>query len=190
MKWLYAVGLAAIASVANAAPVTVTVDFQEFATGQIGETGAPTTISSKGYLFSSENNFYAQDRQGDLDTSLVFCPCATLTVAKQDGNPFALHSFDLLLWGPPAATSDFTITGYYAAGGSVMSTIANVNQTDTYVFDSAWHGLDSFVINYDVDDVPKNIDNVVVSGVPIPAAVWLFGSALAGLGVIKRKRAA
>ena len=31
------------------------------------------------------------------------------------------------------------------------------------------------------------IDNVNVSAVPIPAAVWLFGSALAGLGWLRRK---
>ena len=35
------------------------------------------------------------------------------------------------------------------------------------------------------------MDNIVVSGVvPIPAAVWLFGSALAGLGWIRRQRKA
>jgi len=27
-----------------------------------------------------------------------------------------------------------------------------------------------------------------VAAVPVPAAVWLFGSALAGLGVIARRR--
>jgi hypothetical protein len=32
------------------------------------------------------------------------------------------------------------------------------------------------------------IDNVVVSAVPIPAAVWLFGSALAGFGFIGKSR--
>jgi hypothetical protein len=34
------------------------------------------------------------------------------------------------------------------------------------------------------------IDDFVVSGnaVPIPAAIWLFGSALAGLGVLRRKK--
>ncbi|MCP4833046.1 MAG: VPLPA-CTERM sorting domain-containing protein, partial [Gammaproteobacteria bacterium] len=33
--------------------------------------------------------------------------------------------------------------------------------------------------------------NIVVgAAVPIPAAVWLFGSALAGLGWIRRKQAA
>jgi hypothetical protein len=32
------------------------------------------------------------------------------------------------------------------------------------------------------------MDNVTYSGVPIPAAVWLFGSALAGLGWMRRRQ--
>jgi hypothetical protein len=32
------------------------------------------------------------------------------------------------------------------------------------------------------------VDNVTVNVVPLPAAVWLFGSALAGLGWIRRKQ--
>lgn len=31
-------------------------------------------------------------------------------------------------------------------------------------------------------------DSVAVSAVPVPAAVWLFGSALAGLGWLRRKQ--
>jgi hypothetical protein len=33
------------------------------------------------------------------------------------------------------------------------------------------------------------IDNIIATAVPIPAAVWLFGSALLGLGVVKRSKA-
>ena len=40
-----------------------------------------------------------------------------------------------------------------------------------------------------VEFVDGSISGVVVSAVPIPAAVWLFGSALAGLGWLRRKRA-
>jgi hypothetical protein len=34
-----------------------------------------------------------------------------------------------------------------------------------------------------------NLSNVAVSPVPVPAAAWLFGSALLGLGAMKRKKA-
>jgi hypothetical protein len=185
MKWLLSLLLVTFFSLVNAA--TVTADFEEYAVGQIGDTGAPTAISSQGYLFSSETNFYIQNGIGVPTNSLAFCPCSTLTVAKQDDNPFALESFDLGLWGPPDPDSDITITGYYVAGGSIETTIDIVSQANTYLFGAEWEGLEYFVLQYDVNDVPKNVDNVVVSGVPIPAAVWLFGSALAGLGWMRRK---
>ena len=37
---------------------------------------------------------------------------------------------------------------------------------------------------------PFSVDNIRLSAVPIPAAVWLFGSGLIGLiGIAKRKKA-
>jgi hypothetical protein len=41
---------------------------------------------------------------------------------------------------------------------------------------------------FGVGSATAEIDNIVVSAVPIPAAMWLFGSALAGLGWLKRKQ--
>jgi hypothetical protein len=35
---------------------------------------------------------------------------------------------------------------------------------------------------------PYGVDNIQFSAVPIPAAAWLFGSALAGLGWLRRKQ--
>ena len=34
------------------------------------------------------------------------------------------------------------------------------------------------------------LDNITLQAVPVPAAVWLFGSALAGLGFMRRKQTA
>ncbi|HJP04021.1 MAG: VPLPA-CTERM sorting domain-containing protein [Gammaproteobacteria bacterium] len=33
------------------------------------------------------------------------------------------------------------------------------------------------------------LDNIALTAVPVPAAAWLFGSALAGLGWIRRRSA-
>lgn len=46
-----------------------------------------------------------------------------------------------------------------------------------------------FVIPFDVD-LLVNVSGKLspISAVPLPAAVWLFGSALAGLGLLKRQR--
>ena len=40
----------------------------------------------------------------------------------------------------------------------------------------------------DVGEIFTGTD-IAVSSVPVPAAVWLFGSALIGLGALKRKKA-
>ena len=45
----------------------------------------------------------------------------------------------------------------------------------------------SFRNDVPLDDLGILLDNVSVSAVPVPAAVWLFGSALAGLGWMRRK---
>ncbi|MEH6591279.1 MAG: VPLPA-CTERM sorting domain-containing protein [Halioglobus sp.] len=57
--------------------------------------------------------------------------------------------------------------------------------------DSRNSGLDNKASYGLLDDSASTIflDNVAVSQVPVPAAAWLFGSALIGLAGIKRKRA-
>ncbi len=42
-------------------------------------------------------------------------------------------------------------------------------------------------IPYQIEDEAYNADNWTIQVVPVPAAVWLFASALAGLGFLKRK---
>jgi hypothetical protein len=59
----------------------------------------------------------------------------------------------------------------------------------------AYKALVANIANWTVDTsngayaatVP-NTTNFTVAAVPVPAAVWLFGSALAGLGVINRRK--
>jgi hypothetical protein len=64
------------------------------------------------------------------------------------------------------------------------------------IFDNSWGAVTSVKIegqsvssqiSYPVIYNPS-IDNFSASVVPVPAAVWLFGSALAGLGWLKRKQ--
>ena len=52
-----------------------------------------------------------------------------------------------------------------------------------------WLNVDEFSM-YDYSNIDAMaFDNIVVTAVPIPATVWLFGSALAGLGWMRRKKA-
>jgi len=57
-----------------------------------------------------------------------------------------------------------------------------------------WLSLETFRVRNYCELTPcgyfeASLDNVTASVVPIPAAVWLFGSALAGLGWVRRKQA-
>ncbi|TGD71959.1 VPLPA-CTERM sorting domain-containing protein [Mangrovimicrobium sediminis] len=66
----------------------------------------------------------------------------------------------------------------------------NPNPYDSFNLDS----FDASGIQYTVSDLAQGALKTVtfnVSAVPVPAAVWLFGSALLGLtGVTRRRKAA
>jgi len=58
----------------------------------------------------------------------------------------------------------------------------------THVLSKEWQGYEALTItNPDFQSITY-IDNLVISSVPIPGAVWLFGSALAGLGWMRRRK--
>jgi hypothetical protein len=65
---------------------------------------------------------------------------------------------------------------------------------ETMALQTAWHGFDSsyeapFLIGTDVEHSHYGSYLVRTSDVPIPAAVWLFGSGLIGLtGIARRKK--
>jgi hypothetical protein len=61
----------------------------------------------------------------------------------------------------------------------------------TVLFDTSWSNLSSVDISFSVGSAFEVgvLDNIAVSTVPVPAAVWLFGSALMGLGWFRRKQA-
>ncbi|MBS94008.1 MAG: hypothetical protein CL799_06150 [Chromatiales bacterium] len=71
-------------------------------------------------------------------------------------------------------------------------TAINAGVLQTFNFNSSWSGLDSFRIEIspNVAGGPFTasvIDNISIEAVPIPAAAWLFGSGLAGLGFLRRR---
>ena len=72
-----------------------------------------------------------------------------------------------------------------ASRASTVLAVTEVGQT--FTFDSAWSGLDRIVIEGDAAALANGIDNIVLTSVPIPAAGWLFGAALAGMGWFRRR---
>lgn len=48
---------------------------------------------------------------------------------------------------------------------------------------------DGSLLQFSTSQGPMNVESANISAVPIPAAAWMFGSALLGLGVFKHRRA-
>jgi hypothetical protein len=70
-------------------------------------------------------------------------------------------------------------------GGAMQSGFGSVNLLGIYqAAGSNTTAPDVSILN----SSPVSFDGVTVSAVPVPAAAWLFGSALAGLTVIRRRK--
>lgn len=190
--------IALVSFTANAAPVTI--DFEEFAIGQGG-------IASGGYQFSGGGG------------SGAVCPCEWTSAAvvngnsgskswgasfffpgldsfgsgsyvvmqKTDGGAFAIHDLDLF-FQTDSYGGYTSIVGTLAGGGAANLSVAvgtgdwlNLKEIQFTAYGDGF-GLGGQTI--------VQIDNVVVSAVPVPAAVWLLGSALLSLGWLRRKQTA
>ena len=174
---------------------TVTIDFEENPAEING------TVLSKGYEVYGESwDTYGWD-YGGISTgpngTLTFgagtggdicnsggCNGIYLDIKKEDGGFFALYSYDLFESG---VLFGVNVTGITADGQTVgLSTPLGTGD---------WLNLqrvEFYADNYNGGYAPAievELDNIVVgAAVPIPAAVWLFGSALAGLGWLRRKQ--
>jgi len=116
----------------------------------------------------------------------------------EDGNNPTFLPFEVMLFNEnagisaewngskPTSTTDWQHTTvmlndprWVVTGGSWIDLLANI--TDFYI---------TIEVVQDLHNDVEGIDNVGVSAVPIPAAVWLFGSGLLGLLGYSRKKAA
>jgi hypothetical protein len=179
MRFLIFLLLSTSAFVTQAA--TVTIDFDEVAptSGM-----SPITVESKGYEFHattsfgnppdigvSSNGIYAYG-----ENSFGYCETcsATIIMERLDQGVFSVLALDSLGAG--------WFSGTLNGGSTVNLSLASLGTGD-------WLNLTQLVV-YDANTFGDNyvhIDNIVVSAVPVPAAVWLFGSALVGLGWLRKK---
>jgi hypothetical protein len=200
MNRIIAVTLLAAASFLSpaiqAAPVTI--DFEEFNVGDAGGLFLPP-LQSQGYDISGSvvtvpaeiligTNTGTKSFGGTV-SGATGGPGLGFTIAalfeRTDGGAFAIHSLDLLLETDPLGFT--SITGSLSGGGA-----ANLGVP---VGSGDWLNLES--LSFFAESNPNGfggatieIDNVVVSAVPIPAAVWLFGSGLGLLGWFRRRQTA
>jgi hypothetical protein len=187
MKFLHMIVMLGVSGVCSAAPLTWTL------TNVIYDDGGIVTGS---FDYDAETDIYSNVSiqspeywEGDW-----WWAEQNLTEDGQWGGPAAMES----RWMDPACfnceNDPVTVitlkyaTALTSAGGTV-SLIPNVSFFSNGVSDpqSPFYGFpDGF------PDWSSNMDRKIVSGtlsaVPVPAAVWLFGSALAGLGWMRRKQ--
>ena len=176
---------------AYAAPVLV--DFEGVAPGAYqgfvfeGEQSATTINIDSGALTASMGIINAEF---NVDR---------LKISRADGTLFGLSSIDILyfpggIWSPPGGS----IISAFDSGGQLIAWTRSDQPTfsepvATVTFDAIWTGI-SYVTMTPTTDTGffpgLMIDNLSATVVPIPAAVWLFGSALAGLGWLRRKQTA
>ena len=198
---VHVVAVAAFLS-SGAQAASVTIDFEEFAIGDGGGSifSAPV-LTSQGYALTGSGG-----PGGPFTSTEVFLGGFTggtnayggsigglgadgynyhvdVTLERADGGAFAVHNFDLFMDTDSNGWTE--IRGQVAGGGLAFLSAASVGT-------GSWLNLESVRFWAEGDGFGPGlayvaIDNIEVSAVPLPAAAWLFGSALAGLAWLRRK---
>ena len=155
-------------------------------------------VTDSGFIFTSADDEGGQSGVGvgenwigpDGSNALTYCPGCTANMISVANQLFSLHSVELKNLIPEPGDDFLTITGFLAGGGEVTANLAATSDWQTFSFGAEWTNLEEVEFGATVGSGFDAIylDNVGVSVVPIPAAVWLFGSALAGLGWRLRKQ--
>jgi hypothetical protein len=111
---------------------------------------------------------------------------STISVSNDLGDIFDLLSLDVSSLFNGAG--ELTLTGLLSGGGSASQVLTLTSSLTTYNIVGLTNlvGLD---ISFDGSTyaAPYDLDNISVNIVPIPAAAWLFVSALGVLGWTRRK---
>lgn len=106
----------------------------------------------------------------------------TSILTRTGGGAFTVSSIWFKLSGP-AALQVTSFNGLVQIESIILTT------TDGPVFSHLFSNITSLVF-HDSSTGNVRVDDIVVSAVPIPATLPLFGAALAGLAVMRRRRAA
>jgi hypothetical protein len=200
MKLLTATALGLLL-IGNANAYNVLIDFEDSPLDGDFTSAPQDPISSRGFNFSGELQkgvMYWPEGPIDDSKALAWCtlipptfdwcmPDVSITMTQEDLVAFDLLSLDL---GRKNVNLDFELTGYFAGGGSISTTVYVQSESlTTFTFDSGWTNLQSVVITplNPGENQAVALDNISVSTIPVPAAVWLFASGLGLLGWIRRR---
>ena len=177
------------AAALSAQAAQVTIDFEEVAPSS----GSFTELESKGFDFLARTDFLQESITGVSSDGIYasgenavagFCDLACqaeIVMERTDGGIFSVSTLE-----SDSNSNGFgAFFGTLAGGGTVELSLSDIgtgdwlNLTRLSYIDNNPFALDKYV----------HMDNIVAAAVPIPAAIWLFGSALAGLGWMRQKQA-
>jgi hypothetical protein len=115
---------------------------------------------------------------------------STLSLVEDSGKRFDLLSLDASSLLNPGG--QLTLSGTKYAGGATVSQVLNLNSTLSTYNISGMDGITDLNISFDgaAYSAPFDLDNINMSVVPVPAAVWLFASALGFAGLWRKRRIA
>jgi len=122
-----------------------------------------------------------------------------ITVTRVDGGAFSIQSFDATFYnnlfnGDASIDHNIQANGSFSVGGSISTifTIDDLPSFETFTFGSGWTNLISLTLKVPSEDGRMGYDNIVLSPIPLPAALPLFATALSGMGLLgwRRKRKA
>jgi hypothetical protein len=189
---------------AQGAPVTV--DFQEYCCLPDGGIiqPVPDPVTAGGFTFGGGSVGVYPGASGLILTYNVgtnYSPIAEsfvshTTFERTDGEAFALHTLNWEIWNGYHENAEFYIdisfVGYLAGGGTVTATDrSEIGQGDwlnivgaaIFTTGPTWTGSDP-----DWEMYNSRLNSMIVgTAVPVPAAVWLFGSALLTAGAIRKQ---
>lgn len=179
---------------------------------------ASTPFDSGFNAGSTMQAYYFNNTAGNGDTSFAsiddsFAPVpqtAAGAIGTGNGSATVLWTFDWMATGSGTATLDLdylysaTVAGFSAGETAVARSFISVLLDGTSNYQEALNYFDNvngnsageghLVLNFDVTEGDTGTFTVAVASdaiaapVPVPAALWLFGSALAGLVGISRRR--
>lgn len=137
------------------------------------------------WFFDNDYSTFATELAPFDDDVLRFGRLAEVTLTEAGGGVFNLLGFDV---GSVFSDGELTFTGYFADGSSIsQSVVAGYGESSNIVL-SGFTGITSLNVKDTGSTGGPLLDNLSLVAVPIPAAIWLFGSALAGLGWMRRKQ--
>ena len=170
--------------------VAVTIDFQSLEHNDASQSTHGPSYTEDGFTISGElasygtlSTFY----KGSTSVSFLLQGVDGILTAN-NGGAFSLSSIDLVEVNSGTPYATITFTGASVTLGTVTQSFQLDGNPGFQTFDFTVPGFDDVTsVSWQNNPLFHEFDNIVVSQVPLPAAVWLFTSGLLGLIGVSRR---